>query len=577
MAIIKYNQIKRPIKINPFLVLGLPKNPSAAQTKAKFREKLAKAKNDDDLRAKICLAYDIIVNKQFYMECEEDTYRINFKMPKLGRFIKAYFYCIIGDCHGLIQEIEEREELLEFKDPLERNLLYIAARNGHVSICEYLINKGMNVNEVQKTGSTALHGAAYYGQINVIKVLLNYGAKTNIKNNFGHLPIDEAMTEEIKTILKESEEDKVLKLYRSLLSKNIASQLIPINHNGNIIGKKIMCKLINLPKQYESLKIEKDWVSAWHGTNYTCLESIAEIGLKAAGGKSKEGEEIKVCVSHIGRMKIFDKIKDWANAIFVSPSIFYAAYGAYSKEISLNNELYKVLVEVRVKPNSFTEHKSTCPKYIPKKNEPEMVEYRISSKNETDVQVISLSFIKNEFFEKVINYEEGKFLSINNFNEKKIDEIITSNPEKIRKDQLVILKSICKIRTMLYKGSGFLIKLLKDDTPLYCLMTNEHLIGDKAIESKEKIGIGLDKETIITLNKEERFIQSFPLLDITIVEILKERDDIPESYFLQPYLDNPNDLKDKNIFVQIFAGFSSNFIMREIRKLININLYLVKI
>jgi hypothetical protein len=43
MAIIKYNQIKRPIKINPFLVLGLPKNPSAAQTKAKFREKLAEA------------------------------------------------------------------------------------------------------------------------------------------------------------------------------------------------------------------------------------------------------------------------------------------------------------------------------------------------------------------------------------------------------------------------------------------------------------------------------------------------------------------------------------------------------
>jgi ankyrin repeat protein len=153
---------------------------------------------------------------------------------------------------------------LEFKDPLERNLLYIAARNGHVSICEYLINKGMNVNEVQKTGSTALHGAAYYGQINVIKVLLNYGAKTNIKNNFGHLPIDEAMTEEIKTILKESEEDKVLKLYRSLLSKNIAYQLIPINHDGTTIGKKIMCKLINLPKQYKSLKIEKDWVSAWH-------------------------------------------------------------------------------------------------------------------------------------------------------------------------------------------------------------------------------------------------------------------------------------------------------------------------
>jgi hypothetical protein len=300
---------------------------------------------------------------------------------------------------------------LEFKDPLERNLLYIASRNGHVSICEYLINKGMNVNEVQKTGSTALHGAAYYGQINVIKVLLNYGAKTNIKNNFGHLPIDEAMTEEIKTILKESKVDKVLKLYQSLLSKNIACQLIPINHDGTTIGKKIMCKLINLPKQYESLKIEKDWVTAWHGTNYTCLESIAEIGLKAAGGKSKEGEEIKVCVSHIGRMKIFDKIKDWANAIFVSPSIFYAAYGAYSKEISLNNELYKVLVEVRVKPNSFKEHKSTCPRYKPKDGEPKMLEYRIEPSQEKDVQVYSLTFVKKEFLGTIKEYKQGEIFN----------------------------------------------------------------------------------------------------------------------------------------------------------------------
>ncbi len=178
------------------------------------------------------------------MECEEDTYRINFKKPNLSRFIQVYYYCIIGDCHGLIQEIEGRESLLKFKDPLGRNLLYIAARNGHVSICEYLINKGIDVNELQNTGSTALHGAAYYGQINVVKVLLNYGAKTNIKNNYGHLPIDEAMTEEIKTVLKESGEDKVLKIYQSLLSKNIADKLISIDQKGTIVGKKIMCKLI---------------------------------------------------------------------------------------------------------------------------------------------------------------------------------------------------------------------------------------------------------------------------------------------------------------------------------------------
>ena len=170
---------------------------------------------------------------------------IHFESLKSSKFFNVYYYCIIGDCHCLIEEIEKNEDLLYYKDSLQRNLLYIAARNGHVSICEYLINKGININEVQKTGSTALHGAAYYGQINAVKVLLNYGAKTNIKNSYGHLPIDEAMTEEIKNILKESGENKILNLCQSLLSKNIADKLIPIHKNGIVIGKKIICKLIN--------------------------------------------------------------------------------------------------------------------------------------------------------------------------------------------------------------------------------------------------------------------------------------------------------------------------------------------
>ena len=117
--------------------------------------------------------------------------------------------------------------LLNYKDPLKRNLLYIAARNGHTRICEYLINKGMEINEIQSTGSTPLHGAVYYGQTNVVKLLLNYGAKTNIKNNFNHFTIDEASIDEIKKLLKETEEDPIVNLFNTLKNKNIAKSLIP--------------------------------------------------------------------------------------------------------------------------------------------------------------------------------------------------------------------------------------------------------------------------------------------------------------------------------------------------------------
>ena len=411
MVFICFTNIKIPLKVNPYLILGITKGATSSKTKNSFREKLSAAKNNDELRAKICLAHDIIVNNKFYRECEKDVFKIK---DELGiDIICGYYYTIIGDCYNLILLIEKNPNLLEFKDPLGRNLLYLASRNGHISICEYLINKGIKVNDIQKTGSTALHGAAYYGQTNVVKLLLNYGAKTNIKNNFGHLAIDEAMTDEIKNLIKESEKDPIFKLFQILLAKNIAKKLIPISLNGNIIARKIICNMNNIPREYSLEEVQKNWLVAWHGTNFTVLESIAEIGLKPAGGKNKNGEEIQVCYSHISQTATVGEVKDWGRGIFVSPSIFYSAYDAYAKEICCKDEQWKVLVEIRVKPNSFLQYKSTCSHYSHKNGEPEMLEYRIEAKNEKDVQVFSLTFVKNEFFEKAKTYKDGELIKKN--------------------------------------------------------------------------------------------------------------------------------------------------------------------
>ena len=391
-------------KINPYLTLGITKKTPPEQTKRIFRKKLLETKDNFIEKAKICMAYDIIVNNSVYKECEKDVY----ELKKETSDILPYYYTIIGDCENLIPLIEKNSNYLYYKDSLGRNLLYIAARNGHSSLCEYFLNKGIPVNNVQKTGSTALHGAAYYGQTSTVELLLNYGANISIKNNFGHLPIDEAITEEIKNLLKESEEDPVVKLYKSLLYENLAKKLIPIYLDGKIIGKKIQIKLINLPPKYKIEEVENEWEIAWHGTKFSVLESIAKIGLQPAGGILENGEEIKVCTNHIDRDEDLDDIPDWANGIFVSPSIFYSAYEAYAKEICCNNEQWKVLVEVRVKPNSYYERESTCPKYKPKIFEPEKLEFRIPADQEKDVQVFSFTFIKNVFFKNAKFYNEGK-------------------------------------------------------------------------------------------------------------------------------------------------------------------------
>ena len=303
--------------------------------------------------------------------------------------------------------------MLYFKDPLNRNLLYIAARNGHTDICEFLINKGISVNEIQHTGSTALHGAAYYGQLEVVKLLLNYGAKRNIKNNFGHLPKDEAMTEEIKNLLDKFEIDPIKELYQTLKSKNISKKLIDISHNGKIRAKKILCNLNNLPEHYKSIDIENTWITAWHGTSFKNLESIAEIGLKPPGALLNDGNTIQVIVTHIERGVPVNNIEDWANAIFVSPSIFYSAHPAYSKDIFSENEQYKILVELRVKPFIYYRGESTCQSYVLKQGEPKKLEYRIAPENEKEVQVFSLTFVKNEFFKEAQKYIDGIILRKN--------------------------------------------------------------------------------------------------------------------------------------------------------------------
>ena len=409
------------LAINPFEVLGIKRDAEFREIKDKFRKKMIEYSNDYKMRSDACLAYDIMIhiekkknsekkketdeNINYYIEDTEkkNIFRIDMISCQNNQ-LAGYFYTVLGNLKKLDEEVRKNPKILDEKDPYERNLLYIAARNGHVDVCEYLINKGIELNDVQSTGSTPLHGAAYYCQPKVVRLLLNYGAKTNIRNKDNHLPIQEAGTEEIINLLKESEKDPIVKLFNSLKSQDIAQSLIPISDK---LARKITCKLKNLPNKYNLNDVNKKWIPAWHGTNFTCLESIAKTGLKPPGGKLADGEENEVLVHHIKRDKTVRHVKDWATAIFVSPSIFYSADPAYAKEISVNNELYKVLVEVRVKPDSYKEFDSTIIGYEFKSGEPTNVEFRIVPKNEKDVQVVSLTFIKSEFFERAKYFSEG--------------------------------------------------------------------------------------------------------------------------------------------------------------------------
>ena len=101
------------------------------------------------------------------------------------------------------------------------------------------------------------------------------------------------------------------------------------------------------------------------------------------------------------------------------------------------------------------------------------------------------------------------------------------------------IKSTCRIECSGNVGSGFFIKLKKDNKPFYCLMTCEHVINKKMIASKETINVQYDcKNKSIDIKLESRFIKCYKYLgiDAIVIEIL-EKDGIKEEFFLMPNYD----------------------------------------
>jgi hypothetical protein len=322
---------------------------------------------------------------------------------------------------------KKNKAILKEKDELKRNLLYIAARNGYYDICEFLLEEGMDPNETQNTKSTPLHGAAFYNQLSICKLLLEYGARGTLENEEGNLAIEESYSDELFKIIHDSLDDKITCLLNKLIAQKIAKRLILVKYNDMIIGKKILRHDILLPDNIDYIK--KNWVVGWHGTKFEFLESIMFHGLYPSGTKLSDGTEIKPLEGHIPLKTSLEGFDDWAKAIFVSPSIFYAGHPVYARRICSNNIEYSVIIETRIRPDTFSKHPPTVVKYVQKSGEPDFVEYRIKVKDDSDlimriesqqnVIVTGILFAKTDFLRNIKDYYKGEIF-VNSKEEKNL-------------------------------------------------------------------------------------------------------------------------------------------------------------
>lgn len=322
-----------------------------------------------------------------------------------------------GDTPKLLNEVSCNQTALKAVDEHGRTLLYLTARSGFYDTTEALLKEGAPVNNRQVDGSTPLHGAAYYSQRLIVELLLRYGADPTIKNKWGNTALKET-SGEISTIISTYKDDRISQMLADLIKRGLVNKTRIIEHEGKMIAREAYrsTDLLDPSTKRRWDQILANWNLAWHGTKSKYLKSILSNGLMPSGTRLRDGTLIEPPSNHYKLGEIHFGIRNWARAVFLSPSILYASHACYSERMVSNSKPWCVMIKAYVKPQSYTEHDPTVYKYEPIDGEPDQPEYRIDvTENDKilrvestrNIVVFSLMFISLDILEKSdITYSE---------------------------------------------------------------------------------------------------------------------------------------------------------------------------
>ena len=83
------------------------------------------------------------------------------------------------------------------------SLLYVAARNGHLGVVQWLVVNGADMDlQCKYSQSTPLHAAAFYGHASVVRYIVTAECRKDIVNKYGSTAAKEAKTDEIRRCIE---------------------------------------------------------------------------------------------------------------------------------------------------------------------------------------------------------------------------------------------------------------------------------------------------------------------------------------------------------------------------------------
>ena len=173
----------------------------------------------------------------------------------------------------------------------------------------------------------------------------------------------------------------------------------------------VSCKCLKIRDQNKKLFPD----IAYHGTNIDVVCSILLDGLVMPNTVVSSG--IRVCPpnNHIARGKEAFGIADFANGIFVTPSIHYCSDPAYAVTFSDGDQLLFPVLEYSVKRDGYKAYGSTVSGYTAHSSDNlDAIEWRLT--NPADIEILSVLFIPLLKSRIAIAQSRAKMIGVNPHN-----------------------------------------------------------------------------------------------------------------------------------------------------------------
>ena len=81
--------------------------------------------------------------------------------------------------------------------------LITASMNGNLDLVRYLLQQGADKDKASIGGWTSLHWVADRGRLDIAMLLMSYGADLHVRSHLDLLPLDVALTEEMKRAIRD--------------------------------------------------------------------------------------------------------------------------------------------------------------------------------------------------------------------------------------------------------------------------------------------------------------------------------------------------------------------------------------